>query len=173
MSDPDETMPPTHQPYGGAGRSGDAPASGQGQPPEPQAPYGSSSQQGPYGQPPATQPYGQQPYGQPYGQQPWAGQPYGYAAPTTTHPQANTALVLGIVAIGGMFVCGLPVLVSPFAWYVGAKAKREIEAEPGRWSGRSEANTGMVLGIVGTALLALGVLAAVLLVTLAVAGSSV
>ncbi|KQP63358.1 DUF4190 domain-containing protein [Nocardioides sp. Leaf285] len=165
MSDPDETMPPTHQPYGGAGRSGDAPASGQGQPPEPQAPYGqASSQQGPYGQ---------QPYGQPYGQQPWAGQPYGYAAPTTTHPQANTALVLGIVAIGGMFVCGLPVLVSPFAWYVGARAKREIEAEPGRWSGRSEANTGMVLGIVGTALLALGVLAAVLLVTLAVAGSSV
>lgn len=169
MSDPDETMPPTHQPYGGAGRSGDAPASGQGRPPEPQAPYGqASSAQGPYGQPPATQPYGQ-----PYGQQPWAGQPYGYAAPTTTHPQANTALVLGIVAIGGMFVCGLPVLVSPFAWYVGAKAKREIEAEPGRWSGRSEANTGMVLGIVGTVLLGLGVLAAVLLVTLAVAGSSV
>ncbi|MCM3514869.1 hypothetical protein [Nocardioides sp. P86] len=173
MSDPDETMPPTHQPYGGAGRSGDAPASGQGRPPEPQAPYGqASSAQGPYGQPPATQPYGQQPYGQPYGQQPY-GQPYGYAAPTTTHPQANTALVLGIVAIGGMFVCGLPVLVSPFAWYVGAKAKREIEAEPGRWSGRSEANTGMVLGIVGTVLLGLGVLAAVLLVTLAVAGSSV
>ena len=69
------------------------------------------------------------------------------------HPRAERSMVLGLVGILGV-ICLLPVLLSPFAWYYGAVARREIEREPTRWGGRSEATTGMVCGIIGTALLA-------------------
>lgn len=78
-----------------------------------------------------------------------------YAPPPPNHPQATTALVLGIL---GLVVCGA---VAPFAWNIGSQAVREIDASGGAWGGRSEANAGRILGIVGTALLAIGVLAAV------------
>ena len=36
------------------------------------------------------------------------------------HPQATLALVLGLVGVVGAFIfCGVPLLVSPFAWAVG------------------------------------------------------
>ncbi len=145
--DPDDTTPSTHQPYG--------------QEPTP-PPYG----QDPYasqGYPPPPQP----PYGQGYGQQ--YGQP-GQAA--TIHPSANTALVLGIVALAGGMLCGLPLLAGPFAWYTGRKVKREIEAAPQHYTGGSEANAGMILGIVATVLLALALVAVVLFTVLLVVGAS-
>jgi uncharacterized membrane protein YjgN (DUF898 family) len=77
-------------------------------------------------------------------------QPYGPPAPN--HPQATTALVLGIL---GLVVCGL---VAPFAWSMGSKTVREIDASGGRWGGRSEANAGKLCGIVGTVMLAGGLL---------------
>ena len=80
------------------------------------------------------------------------------------HPQAQTALVLGVVALVGGFTCILPIFISPFAWYMGAKVKREIAAEPQRWSGQSDAQAGFIMGIIGTVLIALGV---VLLVVVA------
>jgi hypothetical protein len=43
-------------------------------------------------------------------------------------------------------------LLGPFAWYVGAKALREMRAQPGRWSGDDLAQIGLVLGVLGTAL---------------------
>lgn len=73
------------------------------------------------------------------------------------HPQAQTAMVLGVVALAGGFTCLLPIFISPFAWYMGAKAKREMAAEPGRWSGQSEAQAGFIMGIIGTVLIALSV----------------
>ncbi|MCW2789151.1 MAG: hypothetical protein JWP56_1454 [Aeromicrobium sp.] len=79
------------------------------------------------------------------------------------HPQSTTALVLGIV---GIVACGV---VAPFAWVIGGRAVREIDASPGTYGGRSEANTGKILGIVGTALLVLGILALIVLVIVAVA----
>jgi hypothetical protein len=122
----------------------------------------------PYGQDPHGSPYPPQGYGQPY-------YPQGQHVPgqgPTIHPQANTALVLGIVSLAGGMLCGLPLLAGPFAWYTGRKVKREIEAAPQHYTGGSEAGAGMVLGIVSTVLLALGLLAGVLLVGLLVIGAS-
>lgn len=131
-------------------------------------------------QPPAEQPgpsYGEQPpaYGQEppaYGQQPSYGiphppqygqpyaQPYGYGPPVYApqppqHPKATTALILGIVGLVGGMTCYLPVLLSPFAWAVGRRAVREIDASHGHLSGRGSAQAGAVLGIIGTILLGL------------------
>ena len=123
------------------------------EPDQPTAPY--AQQPSPYGQPPT--PYGQQP--NPYGQPstPYA-QP-GYTAVPPAHPSANTALVLGLVGLIGYFLCGVTIFLSPFAWSAGSKAIREIDAEPGRYSGRDTANTGRILGIIGTVILGLSVLA--------------
>ncbi|MFC5677461.1 DUF4190 domain-containing protein [Aeromicrobium endophyticum] len=99
------------------------------------------------------------------GATPPPGYYYPYPVPPK-HTDATTSMVMGIVAVAGLFVCGIPVLMAPFAWYLGAKAEREIDASAGALSGRSEATAGKVLGIVGTALLALAVAGIVLLVVL-------
>jgi hypothetical protein len=88
-----------------------------------------------------------------------------YMAPPK-HPQATTSMVLGIVSVAGGVLCWLPLLISPVAWIMGAKAVREIDASRGAQSGRSEAVAGKVLGIIGTVLLALGIALIVLLVVL-------
>jgi hypothetical protein len=67
------------------------------------------------------------------------------------HPQAVTVLVLGIL---GIAVCGL---CGPFAWSMGTRVEREINAAQGRWGGGTEATVGKILGIVSTALLAVSV----------------
>lgn len=134
-------------------------------PPSPYPPYG---QQQPYGQSPYGQsPYGQhQPYGQvPYGQTPY-GQPYGGFAPPKDG-SATTAMVLGIVAVGGAFICGITVLLSPVALIMGLSSKRRIDASGGRLGGRGEAQAGFVLGIIGTVLLVLAIIAIVVIVVVA------
>lgn len=107
----------------------------------------------------------QDPYGQPQpGQQPTPGYGHpqqgfpqrGFGPPQQPkHPQAQTAMILGIIALAGGATCMLPIFVSPFAWYYGAKARREMAAEPGRWSGQGDAQAGFVMGIIGTVLIAL------------------
>ena len=96
--------------------------------------------------------------------------PPGYGAyppPPPNHPQATTTLVLGIL---GIVVCGL---VGPFAWSMGNRAVREIDASGGRLGGRTEANVGRILGMVSTVLLILGfVLVIVLFVFGGVVSSS-
>ena len=118
-------------------------------------------------EPPAYQPYTPPPaYGPP--QPPTYG--YGYGPPALPdHPQASTALVLGLVSLAGGFFCGLPLVAGPFAWATGARARREIDRDP-RYGGRDRATAGMVMGMVATGLLALVVLvvaAAILLVVAA------
>jgi hypothetical protein len=82
-----------------------------------------------------------------------------------------TAFVLGIVGLAGAFVfCGLPIVVSPFAWYFGNQALREIEDSGGALGGESQARAGQIMGIIGTVLLALGLL--VLVIILVAAASS-
>lgn len=176
MSDgkPDETdgenTPWTHQPYGESAQQPPAP------PAYPTNPYGQGQDQ-PYQQPSPPPGYPQQGYQQPY-QQAYPQQPYqqgyqqGYAQPFPSipnHPSANTALVLGIVSLGGGFICGLPILAGPFAWYLGSKVRREIDAEPQRYAGRSEAQAGMILGIIATVLLLLAALAIVAVIAIGVA----
>ncbi len=157
----DSSLPPTHQPYG-----------------QPQPPYGQP--QPPYGQPQyPNQPYGQQPYGQqPYGQpQPPYGAPqpgYGYGPPALpNHPSATTALVLSLIGLAGIAFCGgITLVLSPFAWRLGTKSVREIDANPGVYGGRDQANAGRIMGIIGTVLLVLGFLLLVGFIALVAASSS-
>jgi len=94
----------------------------------------------------------------PYQQGP--GQPaYSWAPKAPEHPSATTAMVLGIIGLVGILFCGgITLVVSPFAWVIGGRALREIDAEPGRYGGREMASAGRVMGIVGTGLLVLAVL---------------
>lgn len=122
---------------------------------DPNQPYGEQpgqqpgyGQQNPYGQPPA---YGQQnPYGQPpaYGQNPYGQPGYGDAV-AQKHPRATMILVFGIL---GLICCSV---FAPVAWVMGNNAVKEIDAAPGRYTGRDLANVGKILGIVGTCLLVL------------------
>ncbi|MCW2748279.1 MAG: hypothetical protein JWP10_1421 [Nocardioidaceae bacterium] len=126
--------------------------------PEQPDPYG--GQHNPYGgqQPPAGQPY----YGPPPGMP-----PYGYGRPILPkHPSSTTALVLGLVAVAGGFVCLLPLLCAPFAWIVGHRALKDMREMPHTWSGEGEAKAGFILGIIGTVLLFLAIVAVILVVVL-------
>lgn len=152
--------PPTHTPYGE----------------QPSQPYGEPPTQPYAAQPPA---YGQDPYAQsgPYGQPPEPGQYGGYVQPgyaaPPPHPSATTALVLGLVSLIGLFICLFPILAAPFAWRTGSRVIKEIDAQPGRWSGREQAQAGRIMGIIGTVLLVLGILAIIgLTVLLVAAGTS-
>lgn len=142
-----------------------------------QNPYGAPGQPtyGQAGSPPPGQPA---PYGapQPGGTPPgWQGGwqpgqlPYNaYAAPRPDHPQSTLALVLGLVGLIGAFIfCGLPLVVSPFAWALGRNALKEIQASQGQLGGESQARTGMVLGIIGTVLAIIALLALIGFIALA------
>lgn len=115
--------------------------------------------------PPANQPNWGSAYPPP---PPGAYPPPGYNPYLTPpkHPQATTSMVLGIVSVAAGLMCWLPLLISPVAWIMGAKAVRDIDASRGAQSGRSEAVAGKVLGIIGTVLLILGIAAIVLLIVL-------
>jgi hypothetical protein len=80
------------------------------------------------------------------------------------HPKSTTALVLGLVAILGGFTCLVPIFVAPFAWVVGAQARKEIRQAPYQWGGEGRATGGMVLGIIGTAMIAIGLIAIFLII---------
>jgi hypothetical protein len=82
------------------------------------------------------------------------------------HPEAQKAMIMGIVALVGGVLCGLPYFVGPFAWRKGKQVMSEIDASAGRMGGRGQAQTGYILGIVATVLLIIGVVTLVLLVGL-------
>jgi len=96
--------------------------------------------------------------GPPPYQQPDYGQ-YAFTPRPPAHNSATTAMALGLIGLIGMLFCGgLTLVLSPFAWAIGSKAVREIDANPGAYSGREQAFAGKVMGIIGTVLLVLGVL---------------
>lgn len=74
--------------------------------------------------------------------------------------QATTALVLGIL---GIVICGV---LAPFAWNMGNKELAAIDAGRRPPENRGTANAGRILGIIGTVLLAVGIV----FVVLAIAG---
>ena len=129
----------------------------------------SDSKPPPYG---SSEPEPQPHWGSAYPPPPGAGHPgypppgyYPYGPPPK-HPNATTAMVLGIVAVAGGVLCYLPLLIAPFAWFTGSKAVRDIDESRGAQGGRGEAMAGKVLGIVGTALLALAIAGIITLVVL-------
>jgi len=137
----------------------------------------SDNQPPPYpGDPSGQQPQPEQPGpSQPAGQgQPWGAappppqQPY-QAAPgqwsvRPKHPQATLVLVLGIL---GLVVCQV---LGPFAWVMGNKAVAEIDANPGAYEGRGEAQAGRILGIISTVILVLSIVAIAFFAVLVIAG---
>jgi hypothetical protein len=133
--------------------SGQQPGYWEQQQPPQGSPYSEGSTPPPYEQqqyPPAGQ-YGQQPGYQPT-----------YAA---DHPKATTALILGIL---GIVVCGF---IAPFAWRIGKRTVDEIDASQGRLGGRGSAQAGYILGLIGTALLGLGLLVLVGILVLTIVGT--
>jgi hypothetical protein len=164
----DEELPPTHRPWGA---SDGPPPPSPGSVPPAQKPYG----QNPYGAPPNNpypQPgsFDQYAAPNPYGTPPYGTYPQGYAAGLPEHPSATTAMVLGIIGLVGIAFCGgLTLVLSPFAWAIGRRSVREIDSAPGRYSGREKANAGRIMGLIGTILLVLGVLAITAFIVLAIA----
>jgi uncharacterized membrane protein YjgN (DUF898 family) len=75
--------------------------------------------------------------------------------------------VLGIL---GLLVCSV---LAPVAWVYGRRAEEAVDASGGAYGGRDMATAGKVLGMIGTALLALGLLIGlVFLVVLIVSAAS-
>jgi uncharacterized membrane protein YjgN (DUF898 family) len=116
-------------------------------------------------QPPPPPPPGQPPYGGGYPPNQYGAPPLGGYVPPDHH-QAVTVLILGIL---GLVLCQV---ISPFAWVMGNRVVREIDASNGQVGGRGTANAGRICGIVGTFLLAAGVVFAVVIIIIALAGVS-
>lgn len=87
----------------------------------------------------------------------------GYGQPPT-HGRALAAMVTGIVSL--LLACGYGVglLGSPVALWLGAKAMKEIDASNGQLGGRGMAQAGFILGIIGTVLLVLALVAVAVLI---------
>jgi hypothetical protein len=101
----------------------------------------------------------------PYG----APSPYGYGYPPpgygVEHPQGTTILVLGILSL---VVCGL---LGPFAWTMGSRALREIDAAPpGYFRNRGNVVAGRICGMIASILMIVGV--AVLILVFGIIGAA-
>lgn len=124
---------------------------------------------------PGWSPYPVSPQGAPYQMAPQ----YLGAAGAPTHPLATTSLVLGLVGLFSLLLTPVVLvtfvggLCSPFAIWLGARARREIRANPLSYSGEGVAMGGFVTGIVGVVLGIIGlILIAVLVVFFAAVLSS-
>jgi hypothetical protein len=91
----------------------------------------------------------------------------GPTQPTVPHPQAALALVLGILGTVLGLGCVVGGLVGIGGIVLGRRVKNDIDADPGRYSGRSQAVAGMITGIIGVSIT---VLATVFIVLAIVAG---
>jgi hypothetical protein len=132
--------------------------------PQPTPPYGSAGS--PYDAP--VTPYGSNPYEYtPY--QPSYGGSAPYAVVQVNHPKAGTALVFGILGIVLGLSCGIGGLLGIAGIVQGRRARNEIDAEPGRYGGRSQAVAGLVTGTIGVVIAGLVILAIIGLVVATIA----
>ncbi len=135
--------------------------------PQPTPPYGSDATALPYGSPPPA--YGNNPYEYtPY--QPAYGGTVPYAVVQVSHPKAGTAMVFGILGIVFGLSCGIGGLLGIPGIVQGRRARAEIDAEPGRYSGRSQAVAGIVTGTIGVVIAGLAIALIVVLIILGVMG---
>ena len=129
----------------------------------------------PYGSPPSAYANPTPAYGAPppaYGSNPYevaAYQPgYGTSSPygvvPVSHPQSTTAMIFGILGIVLASSCGIGGLLGIGGIVQGRKARNEIDAQPGRYAGRSQAVAGIVTGTIGVVIAALVVLAIIAVV---------
>ena len=82
------------------------------------------------------------------------------------HPDGTTILVLGILSL---VVCGI---LGPFAWNMGNRATREMNANPGVvYRNRGNITAGRICGMIATILIIVGVAFFALIVLFASAGA--
>ena len=100
--------------------------------------------------------------------------PYGAASTqiATPHPQAALALVLGILGTVLGLGCIVGGLVGIGGIVLGRRVKNEIDAEPGRYTGRSQAVAGLITGIVGVSITVLATLFIVLAIVVGIANAN-
>ena len=135
--------------------------------PLPTPPYGSDATAASYDAPvPAygSNPYEYTPYQPAYG----GSVPYGVVQ--VSHPKATTAMVFGILGIVFGLSCGIGGLLGIPGIVQGRRARDEIDAEPGRYSGRSQAVAGIVTGTIGVVVAALAIVLIVVFVILGATG---
>jgi Domain of unknown function (DUF4190) len=140
--------------------------------PQPVPPYGSDGTTAPYVASSAahgSNPYGSNPYEYtPY--QPAYGGNVPYGVVQVSHPKATTAMVFGILGIVLGLTCGIGGLLGIVGIVQGRRVRAEIDAEPGRYGGRSQAVAGIVTGIVGVVIAALVIGFAVLVIVYSASG---
>ena len=135
--------------------------------PQPTPAYGSDGTASSYAAPPPA--YGSNPYEYtPY--QPAYGDTIPYGLVQVSHPKAGTAMVFGILGIVFGLTCGIGGLLGIPGIVQGRKARAEIDAEPGRYSGRSQAVAGIVTGTIGVVIAALVIVLAVVAIIYAASG---
>ena len=97
---------------------------------------------------------GYQPYGQP-----------GFGPIAQSNGKATTAMVLGIIGLALLPCYGIPTLfLSPTAYFIGRSSQKEIDANPGSWSNAGMAKAGWIMGLIGSILVLLFIIAIVGLV---------
>ena len=168
---------PTTDPYGVPGPSYSNPSTSSryagpeaGFAPQPTSPYGDFGHN--YGRPAGYDNtlYETNPYQPAFG----AVTPYGAApevTPTEQHPQATLALILGILGTVLGMTCVVGGLVGIGGIVVGRRVRREVDAQPARYSGRSQAIGGIVTGIIGVSIFTLVTALIVLLVVAGIAST--
>ena len=135
--------------------------------PQPTPPYGSDAAASPYGSPAPV--YGSNPYEYPP-YQPAYGGTAPYPVVQVTHPKASSAMVFGILGVVLGLSCGIGGLLGIPGIVQGRRARAEIDAEPGRYSGRSQAVAGIVTGTIGVVIAGLAISLIVVVVVLGVMG---
>jgi hypothetical protein len=114
----------------------------------------------------------------PYGSNPYEYTPYqaAYGGPTpyavvqVNHPKATSAMVFGILGIVLGLSCGLGGLLGIPGIVQGRQARDEIDAQPGRYGGRSQAVAGIVTGMIGVVITALVIVLVVVVIILGTSG---
>jgi hypothetical protein len=135
----------------------------------------SGDQQPPF-QPPTPPPYAQQPQypQQPGFQQPGYGVPgyppagYGFSPPN--EGMAVASMVIGIVAFVLSCGYGIGLIGSPVALIMGRVSMKRIDQSGGQLGGRGMAQAGFILGIIGTVLLVLGLIALAVIIIVGLNG---
>jgi len=166
------SVDPYGRPVGGYGGSADSTYTVTGPGFDPQAPPRYDPIQG-YGDSDSSSyrnPYEANPYQPSFG----GVSPYGAASTqiATPHPQAALALVLGILGTVLGLGCIVGGLVGIGGIVLGRRVKNEIDAEPGRYTGRSQAVAGLITGIVGVSITVLATLFIVLAIVVGIANTN-
>lgn len=72
--------------------------------------------------------------------------------PPSSLGKATASMVCGIVGLVLTCLCGVSIVLAVLAIVFGIQAKKQIDANPGAFTNRSQAQAGFVLGIIGMSL---------------------